>query len=173
MERKRIIGYEDKYDISDTGEVRRLVYSNQFGDFLCDPPIILKHCISTKTGYPYVSLWRGNKKVNKTIHSLLMEAFNGPLPPGKEVAHFDGNKLNFSLENLRYVTSKENKQDNIRLGKVRRGEKVNFAKTNESDVRKIRELNKLGVSRLMLSYRFKLSKHTIGLIVRGITWKHV
>lgn len=49
----------------------------------------------------------GKRKVLR-VHSLVMLAFVGPRPEGKEVNHKDGNKGNNSLDNLEYVTKSEN-----------------------------------------------------------------
>ena len=61
-----------------------------------------------KRGYPVVSLTK-NKKMNlRTMHILLARQFI-PNPNNKpEVNHIDGNKNNYSLSNLEWVTSKEN-----------------------------------------------------------------
>lgn len=42
------------------------------------------------------------------IHSLVAEAFLGKRPKGLVVDHIDNDPLNNNVENLRYVTSKEN-----------------------------------------------------------------
>lgn len=47
-----------------------------------------------------------NKRINFGIHRWIMG-----LPKGKEVDHIDHNTLNNTLENLRIVTSGENKQN--------------------------------------------------------------
>lgn len=46
-----------------------------------------------------------------TIHELVMLAFVGPRPEGKQIDHRDRNKANNKLENLRYVTPKENMEN--------------------------------------------------------------
>lgn len=37
-------------------------------------------------------------------HRLVWEASNGPVPPGHDIHHIDGNKLNNALENLECVS---------------------------------------------------------------------
>ena len=49
-------------------------------------------------------------------HRLVMFAFVGPCPPGQEVRHLDGDKLNPSLDNLVYGTRSENMRDMVRHG---------------------------------------------------------
>lgn len=42
------------------------------------------------------------------IHRLVYETFKGRIPDGMEIDHFDTNKENNSLDNLRLCTHKEN-----------------------------------------------------------------
>ena len=46
-------------------------------------------------------------------HTLVCTAFHGPRPEGCECDHIDGNKLDWSANNLRWVT----KEENIRCGR--------------------------------------------------------
>jgi len=45
---------------------------------------------------------------DKTIHSLVAEAFIGPRPPGFEIDHKENGGTDNRLSNLEYVTGKEN-----------------------------------------------------------------
>jgi NUMOD4 motif./HNH endonuclease. len=67
-------------------------------------------------GYLTVQLGPRGKRTRVTVHRMVMLAFVGPRPPGKEIAHWDGDKTNNALTNLRYATPKENAQDTLRLG---------------------------------------------------------
>lgn len=63
---------------------------------------------SSKRGYSVVSLRKDGKFYLRTIHRLLAEMFI-PNPDGKpEINHIDGNKTNYSLSNLEWVTKREN-----------------------------------------------------------------
>jgi hypothetical protein len=94
------------YKISHTGQVLSLKFSE---------PRIMKQYIST-TGYWSVFLRRDGKYVNCKIHILLMRTFHGPCPPGQNVCHNDGNKLNLSLSNLRYDSPSGNNLDQVNHG---------------------------------------------------------
>lgn len=63
-------------------------------------------------GYRYIRI----NGTDRTIHSLVMLAFAGPPPPGAEIRHLDGDKLNCALSNLAYGTKSENAQDALRHG---------------------------------------------------------
>lgn len=56
------------------------------------------------------------KQKFQNIHRLVALAYIGPCPAGREVAHWDGNKLNNAVINLRYATRQENMRDKRRHG---------------------------------------------------------
>lgn len=83
----------DKYTLSSDGSVSR------FGK-------ILKTSLSS--GYPKVTLKQNGLVKHYRIHRLLAEHFL-PNPSNlKEVNHKDGNRQNFSLDNLEWCTRSEN-----------------------------------------------------------------
>jgi hypothetical protein len=51
-----------------------------------------------------------------SVHRLVLLAFSGHCPPGKEGLHWDDDPTNNRLENLRWGTPGENQQDCIRNG---------------------------------------------------------
>ena len=66
-------------------------------------------------GYRRVTLHCGNRKrVSRYVHRLVLLAFVGPCPEGKEACHNDGNQRNNRLDNLRWDTPKANAADRIR-----------------------------------------------------------
>lgn len=68
-------------------------------------------------GYQRVLLYsdqKDGKRVNRTIHSIVMLAFRGPAPTGLPVVrHLDGNNQNNFLGNLVYGTTSENQLDSV------------------------------------------------------------
>jgi len=68
---------------------------------------------------------KGYRKISidgtsRRVHRIVMETFVGPLPPGMETNHIDGNKLNNNLTNLEYVTHTENMEHAGNEGLMRR-----------------------------------------------------
>lgn len=51
-----------------------------------------------------------------SIHRLIYETFNGPIPENMCVDHIDGNRTNNALNNLRLVTQSDNMQNAMKNG---------------------------------------------------------
>lgn len=101
MKRKKI-SRNTNYSICENGEVRNDITGK-----------IKKPFINKANGYMTVDLYKDNKSQKVTLHRLLAEAFI-PNPENKPcVDHKDGNRLNNSIENLRWATYSEN---NSRFG---------------------------------------------------------
>lgn len=67
-------------------------------------------------GYPYVTICVNGQKKHKRVHRLICETFISNPHNKSEVNHIDGNKLNFHISNLEWVTSSENKKHAFRIG---------------------------------------------------------
>lgn len=98
---KPIVGYEGLYEVSDQGNIRTTKRQGSSGG--------LKEKTITDNGYYVVSLYKDGKGKRYLVHRLVAEAFMGPAPNEKPfVDHIDGNRLNCTKNNLRYVSCKEN-----------------------------------------------------------------
>lgn len=94
---KPVLGYEGSYEVSNTGRVR----SFRRGRLLDLRPG------ATSVRYFSVALGRNNTRM---IHDLVAAAFLGPRPPGAQVLHLDGTRVNNRVSNLRYGTRSENRK---------------------------------------------------------------
>lgn len=103
IEWKPIKGYEGLYEISNDGRVRRLRFTNGSHDFEK-----VRECKQTLNtwGYMTVNLSKNGKVNTKRVHRLVANAFLGE--SNLQIDHIDGNKQNNRLDNLEYVTPKEN-----------------------------------------------------------------
>ena len=113
---KPVVGYEGPYEVSDRGKVRSLdrtvIYKTGQTRHFKGQPLKLK----PHHGYWRVELNRNGKCACFRVHRLVLAAFVGPLPEGKEVCHNNGNPGDNRLENLRYGTKSENQRDRIKHG---------------------------------------------------------
>lgn len=103
IEWKPIKDYEDLYMVSNTGLVKRIKFINGKHNF--EQEKLLKPILN-KDGYMFVRLCKDGKTKNKRIHRLVANAFLGE--SNLQIDHIDGNKQNNRLDNLEYVTAKEN-----------------------------------------------------------------
>ena len=105
---KDVVGYEGRYMVSNLGNVKSLLYRGHSGEHLMS---ITKH----HTGYSIVSLGKNPKKQG-LVHVLVASAFIENPENKPFVNHIDGDKSNNRVDNLEWVTSKENVQHAIRTG---------------------------------------------------------
>jgi hypothetical protein len=96
--------YVGKYEVSDRGQIRSAVNGRFQGS---KPGRILKQ-VPDKRGYLRVNLWFNSRGSLTRVHKIVAEAFLGERPEGLTINHIDGNKVNNHVENLEYVTNKEN-----------------------------------------------------------------
>jgi hypothetical protein len=85
----------------------------------------------------------GKKIGTQYVHQLVMLAFVGPCPKGKEVAHNDGDPSNNNISNLRYATRQENCEDRVKHGAAARGAQNGGSKLTEDAVLEIRKATKV------------------------------
>jgi len=113
---KPVTDWEGIYEVSDFGRVRRVAprpdwkgtntkVDTRYGRrrFGSSPMRVLNPML--KSGYQQVCLSRGTGTVKWfTVHALVAAAFIGPRPKGLSINHKDGNKANNRLENLEYLS---------------------------------------------------------------------
>ena len=63
---------------------------------------------SSTKGYLLLELTVNGKRIRTSIHRLIWEAFNGPIPDGLTIDHIDNDKTNNRLDNLQLLTNAEN-----------------------------------------------------------------
>lgn len=177
---KPVVGFEDRYEVSSLGRVRSIdVTIDQMGPHgkifrRFYPGKLLKLQVD-RSGYLRACLYRKAKLNFRPVHQLVLEAFIGPCPSGKEGAHNNGVKSNNSVGNLAWKTTKENGADKAVHGS-HKGVRNAKAKLTEEDVKEIRRLFKprsREFGTVALGRKFGVSDATIGLIVRGNNWRHL
>ncbi len=124
-------------------------------------------------GYYIVDLHRDGMRVTKHVSVLVLETFVGPRPDGLEACHWDGNRTNNNVDNLRWDTHAANELDKERYGGIMRGEGHPRCKLTNSQVIAIRQLRRDGLSLSAIGRRFNVTLGMIWLIVTGRNWKHL
>ena len=169
---KGVPGFEDRYAVSDGGDVVSLL-----GDRLRGPGEKMPCHPTGVRGWEYDTLrFRDGGRIRRfRVHRLVAELFLDP--PGREgmvVHHVDGDRRNNAASNLEWVP----KEDVPRLGAHlnppdNRGEKSALAKLTEEDVRAIRRLLADGEPRSKVARDFGVTYQAIHLIGSGKRWAHV
>lgn len=115
-----------------------------------------------------------NRTINHLTHRLVALAFIGEPPEGKNnVNHIDCNPQNNRVENLEWVSHKENSRHMVNLGNSRRGEKSHHTTLKDADIPVIWEAIQSGFTLKDIGQRFGVSANVIGDIKRGNTWRHI
>jgi len=117
---KEIPGFS-KYEVSDDGSVRRHASKIQRGPGYRAKPGALLSPIDIK-GYDCFTLTNDEGRTKRhQVGFYMLLTFVGPKPSGiHEVAHWDGNSKNNTLDNLRWATPAENGEDRVRHGSMKR-----------------------------------------------------
>lgn len=118
-------GYEEYYEISNLGKVRNKINKN------------IKKQTNNGRGYMSVNLWHNNKGNTKYVHRLVAESFIKNADNKPEVHHKDSDRSNNCVDNLAWVTSKENNNFDEHLKRLTSNE--NWIKTRKSSMAKARE----------------------------------
>lgn len=99
-----VAGFEGRYMVSDHGRVW-----SELRQRMLSP--------STTEGYPSVVLYASDRgRHGRLVHRLVLEAFVCVRPPMAEACHWDGDRSNARLENLRWGSRGENLADARRHG---------------------------------------------------------
>lgn len=116
----------------------------------------------------YLRFWVGGK--HKFVHKIVAERYI-PNPENKtQVNHKDGNKLNNNVNNLEWVTNKENRTHALKHGLHICGEKCPWAKLAQKDVDYIREHPEIKVNEL--AEKYSVSNGTIRAVRNYRSWKN-
>jgi len=88
-----------RYEILDTGVVRYRDTGKVCPDY-----------DDGKNGYRKIKIYPDGSKIRKSfwMNRLVWQAFNGPIAPGIEIDHMNGNRVDNRLDNLLSTTKKQN-----------------------------------------------------------------
>lgn len=104
-----VLGFESHFQVSNLGRIRSkdrlVVFKNGCSRFYNG--IIRKQHYNKKRGYMYISFKVKGIVKTMSVHRVVAESFLG-IKDGLCVDHVDSNKLNNKLDNLRWITNREN-----------------------------------------------------------------
>ncbi len=103
------------YDASNLGRIRSWLTDGPSTKLRSTPKILSVK--ADKDGYRKMHVRVGHRKYKLIFaHHLVLEAFVGPRPELMICRHLDGNPSNNRIDNLKWGTAVENKQDDLRNG---------------------------------------------------------
>lgn len=161
MEEWKTISEFPKYEVSNTGRVRRIGST--------------KDRVATATPYPTVTFSKNGRTVNRRVHRLVAIAFLGdpPNPEQSWVLHADDDPTNNYLSNLRWGRGRDNSADMMKNLPQKRLESKCPAKLSEAQVQHIRASRAAGESTYDIALRMGVTATAVQQLVKGRTWRHV
>lgn len=115
-----IPGYEKLYQVSNRGNVKSLKKFKRIGNGALQPmpERVLRPAPYNKVGHLKVTLCKDGMREKAPVHKLVMLAFVGRRPEGKEIRHLNNDPQDNRVENLIYGTSSENHIDQSKQGRM-------------------------------------------------------
>ena len=163
---KDVVGYEGFYQVSNFGNVKSL------GNKFSRKERLLKLSFQSK-GYLTVVLQKDAKRKMVLVHRLVAEHFIFNIYNKPQVNHINGIKTNNRVENLEWVSHRENLDHAIHNDLTLKGEKNKKSKLKDVDVIEIHSLLQKGTTTKELSETYNVSYSTIDGIRTNRYWKHL
>jgi hypothetical protein len=167
IEWRTIPGLEGRFEASSAGTIRRSAVRVNGAK----APLSLVKLRTDKYGYPKFATEVLCRPICVSAHSLIARAFLGVRPPGMQVAHLNGVKVDIRPANLAYKTPAENDADKVVHGTAPVGEKNPSAKLTVGDVLAIRGHPPRGLQALAEAYGIHVSH--VNRIRARTSWKSV
>lgn len=163
---RQVVGYEGLYEVSSLGRIRR-----ETGNAKAPAGAILKTFVNCN-GYKTIRLCRNGERRGFSLHRLVALAFMG-VSDKRDVNHIDGNKLNNRIENLEYVSHKDNVHHAWRTGlQNNRGENNGMATLKEETVIQMRKYYDEGWNSTQIAAAYSMSPHCVRSALSG-NWRHL
>jgi hypothetical protein len=168
-----IEGYDRRYEVSTFGRARSWV-RHDHDPGMDEWPHLMHPVVADNghgTNYARINIiCADGKRRSRLLHRLVLNAFVGPRPPGKEVRHLNGNGTDNHIANLSYGTHSENLMDRRRHGTANCGERNGNARFTEEDVVAMRDARRSGMSYAAIGKPFGAKARQIMQIVTGERW---
>ena len=165
MRWRDVPGFCGVYQVSDAGDVRRVVANGSTGRVG-----LVKGSILRRMKYRHVTLSRPGKKRKVLVHVLVLEVFVGPRPAGMQARHRNGDGSDNRLKNLQWGTPSQNQMDRLVHGTSNRGEHNPMAKLTIQRVREIKARLAAGDRVRELGRELGISHTLVSNIKTGSRW---
>ena len=163
---KDINDYEGLYQVSNFGNVKSL------GNEFTRKERFLKLSPQSK-GYLTVVLQKNATRKMVLVHRIVAEYFvSNPLNKS-QINHINGDKTDNKVENLEWVSHRENLDHAIKNNLTLKGEENRNSKLKDVDIIKIHSLLQKGTTTKELSESYNVSYSTIDGIRTNRYWKHL
>ncbi len=161
--------YEGLYEVSNFGNIKSWLPKWD------GKPVNMKP-VKGSCGYYIVCLHKNKKPKNHYIHSLVLNTFTKKKNKEYQCNHIDGKKNNNRLDNLEWVTRKENCQHSRRLNLqyVKKGNELPHSKLNQEKVKEIRRIYSLRkFSFTEIGQMLDVGRGSVFNVVHGVCWRHI
>lgn len=174
MENRELVwvdGYEGRYKVARDGAIVS-VRRNSGAD---TSERTVSPSIST-SGYRFVTLHRSDGKRTVLVHRAVAMAYIPGRPGADCINHKNGDKLDNRVENLEWVTPRENSQHAVRSGLIKAGEMCASSRLSETQAREILAHWQESPRRLthrQLAAMYRVSRGCIDGVVSRRNWRHL
>lgn len=179
---KSVVGCENLYQVSNLGRIRSLdkveiikrIRNNKKQEYKQKFKGILLKSKLTQDGYYEICLFKNQKRKFIRTHRVVAFAFIKNEKNKPMINHKDCNKLNNNVNNLEWVTVKENSIHAYKnnLVPIRRGsERSNLTEKQVLEIRRLH--NVLELNQGQIAKKFCVGRSCIWHIVNRTTWRHI
>jgi hypothetical protein len=166
---KTVPGWPE-YQVSSLGRVKSIHFGKE--------RIRKTYSDMKRGGYPKLIIMREGKRRAVKVCILVLESFVGPKPkPNYVCAHLNGNPADSRLENLAWVTPRENSSHMRIHGTLMLGSAHKRAKLSDAQVleirRKYKRYSHSSSNAVELAKEFGVSKRSIQAITGRKAWQHI
>jgi len=161
MKWKRVVGYESKYEVSDSGLVRK-TSGAILGQW------------KNSSGYMMVRL--SSPRSQERVHRIVAAAFIPNPSRLPHINHLDFNRANNHVNNIEWCSPRQNLRHSRNAGRMppcqwagRRGWNAKLSDSKAEQIR--REYKNGGTSWGILSIKFGINKKSIGKIIHNKSYR--
>lgn len=174
-----VVGFEDRYEVSNLGRVRSKAYwksgRNNNGPFkYLTTPKLLKF-FQNEDGYLRVKLQLDGLKESWLVHRVVASAYlPQPEPDKTQVNHKNSIRNDNRVDNLEWVTPSENSLHGFAEGNHSVvGAKHPRAKFTDEDILVVRRRSAAGETYASIAKDYGVSYQAISYIARKLNWSHI